>query len=78
MSLKKVKNINIDENFARVAMKYKTYHLQLYETKMNQIKISENWDLNMNSVIETFDEVILGIRIQHLEERKIQFLVFFL
>lgn len=64
------KELLINENFSKVVEKLKKNNLEHFTKYMSTLQISKNWDLNINSVIEIFDDVINFSRKQRLDEKK--------
>ena len=60
----------VNENFSEVVDKLKTTHLGYFVKFMKEIQLSEHWDLNMNSVVEIFEDIIANSRKIRLDEKK--------
>ena len=71
------RELQIKENFSEVVEKLKTQHLNHFVNFMKQIQISEQWDLNINLVVEIFDDVISNSRKIKLDEKRKDHIVIF-
>ena len=64
------KELMIKDNFSEVVGKLKAQHIEHFLKFIRGIQLSDQWDLNLNSVIEIFDDVIANYRKIKLEEKK--------
>ena len=64
------KELTMNENFSEVVGRLRNKHIEHFVNYMKGIQLTEQWDLNMNSVVEIFDDVIGNFRKTKLDNKR--------